>query len=308
MANVSTSAVPAVKQKSPVETLRNLFNNNKDQLSLALPKYMNVDRLIRVAITCCQRTPGLLECAPVTLLGALFGCGQLGLEPDPITGEAYLVPFMNNKKNRKEVQLIVGYRGLIKLATNTDQVSHIYAREVYAKDEFSYEYGTNPYIKHKQSNLPLKDRGGITHFYAVAKLSDGNVQFEVMTKEDVDAIRARSKAGSSGPWVTDYVEMGRKTPTRRLCKYLPKSASNSKLLFAVGIDERHDIGKPQDLGLLTNNPTETATPEVEEKPEAQMPQEKPVPVWPKDKDGEMLNDAQEPVEAEVVSPMLAKKK
>jgi hypothetical protein len=35
-----------------------------------------------------------------------------------------------------------------------------------------------------------------------------------MTREQVDSIRSRSCAGGSGPWVSDYVELGRKTVIR----------------------------------------------------------------------------------------------
>jgi recombination protein RecT len=66
--------------------------------------------------------------------------------------------------------------------------------------------------------------------YAVAKLSGGGVQFEVMSKAQVDSIRRRSKSGNSGPWVSDYVEMARKTVVRRLFKYLPVSVELVKAL------------------------------------------------------------------------------
>jgi len=275
-----TQSPPATKALSPIVTLRDLVEKNKSQLALALPKYMDVDRLARVFMTCVQRTPALAECAPISMLGFLFGCAQLGLEPDPVTGEIYPVPFNNSAKGRKEVQMIVGYRGLIKLVTNTDQVNAVYAKEVRANDEFDFDYGTFSPPRHKIRHFTEKERGEITHFYAVAKLKTGESQLEVMTKEDVDKIRARAKASSNGPWVTDYVEMGRKTVTRRLCKYLPKAPSNSRLLLAVGMDERNDLGKPQDLGTLTGDPSEAATPEREEKPTPQMPKELPPPTDP----------------------------
>jgi recombinational DNA repair protein RecT len=44
-----------------------------------------------------------------------------------------------------------------------------------------------------------------------------------MAKEEVDAIRKRSRSGASGPWVTDYNEMSKKTVFRRLSKWLPLS-------------------------------------------------------------------------------------
>jgi len=45
-----------------------------------------------------------------------------------------------------------------------------------------------------------------------------------MTREDIDSVRSRSRAGQSGPWVTDYNEMAKKTVFRRLTKWIPLSA------------------------------------------------------------------------------------
>jgi recombination protein RecT len=44
-----------------------------------------------------------------------------------------------------------------------------------------------------------------------------------MPKSEIDKHRARSKAGSSGPWVTDYEEMAKKTVFRSIFKWLPVS-------------------------------------------------------------------------------------
>jgi recombination protein RecT len=50
------------------------------------------------------------------------------------------------------------------------------------------------------------------------------VHVEVMSRSQVDAIRARSRSGSNGPWVTDYDEMAKKTVVRRALKYCPLSS------------------------------------------------------------------------------------
>ncbi len=81
----------------------------------------------------------------------------------------------------------------------------------------------------------------------MAKLKDGGTQFEVMSRAEVDAIRARSKAGRSGPWVTDYQAMAQKTVIRRLFKYLPVSIEMQQ---AIGIDEKADANIPQDNSLV----------------------------------------------------------
>ena len=74
------------------------------------------------------------------------------------------------------------------------------------------------------------ERGEVVAFYAVARLVGGGVQHDYMTRADVDAIRKRSRAASSGPWVTDYNEMGKKTVIRRLFKTLPVSVELCRAL------------------------------------------------------------------------------
>lgn len=239
------------------DTVKNWLLGNKAQLEMALPAHIPVDRMIRVALTSLQKNVTLQECSPVSLIGAIIQCAQLGLEPDDGTGKAYLVPFWNTKKNRREVQFIPGYKGLIDLARRSGQLTIIEARTVRKGDKFEYEFGLNPKLVH----LPNSDSPGApaTHFYAIAEFSNKSRQFDVMTLHEVNKIRDRSKAKDSGPWVTDPEEMGKKTVLRRLCKLLPASP---ELLKAVTLDERAELGMPQDLAILADE-QETGTPQEE---------------------------------------------
>jgi recombinational DNA repair protein RecT len=65
-----------------------------------------------------------------------------------------------------------------------------------------------------------------------------------MSRRQIDAIRARSRAKSDGPWVTDYPEMARKTAIRRLTKFLPMSI---ELATAVHLDTQAAMGESQAL-------------------------------------------------------------
>lgn len=197
----------------------------KAQMALALPKHLTADRLARIATTEMRRVPALANCSPESFLGAIMQCAQLGLEPSNGLGQAYLIPFGNgkDKQGRANVQLIIGYRGMIDLARRSGQIVSISARAVYENDEFSYQYGLYEELRH----VPAQDgeAGQLTHVYAVAKLKDGGVQFEVMTRKDIEKVRASSSSAKSGssPWVTHFDEMAKKTVIRRLFKYLPVS-------------------------------------------------------------------------------------
>jgi recombination protein RecT len=101
---------------------------------------------------------------------------------------------------------------------------------VYAGDIFEITKGTAPALVHKPNIAGARDAKSITAFYAVATYNSGRCQYEVMTLAEINAIRARSRASASGPWVTDFVAMGRKTVLRRLCKFLPMNAEKASLL------------------------------------------------------------------------------
>lgn len=212
----------------------------KQQLALALPKHMTADRLARIATTEIRKVPALAKCDQASFLGAIMQCAQLGLEPGSALGHAYLLPFENRKKGITEVNFIVGYRGMIDLARRSGQIISLAARAVYQNDNFSYQYGLHEDLQH----VPCEsgDPGPLTHVYAVARLKDGGIQFEVMSRADVEKVRAQSKAGGSGPWVSHFDEMAKKSVIRRLFKYLPVSI---ELQQAVTQDERAESGLSQ---------------------------------------------------------------
>jgi recombination protein RecT len=75
-----------------------------------------------------------------------------------------------------------------------------------------------------------------------------------MTRDELDAVKNRSRASSSGPWQTDFDQMCRKTVIRRNLKYCPKSAQLVKALEAENVIEQDlrqetilDINLPDEL-------------------------------------------------------------
>lgn len=246
------AVTPAKPQEADPKKPRTVLDkiggpNFMAQLSFALPKAMTPERLVRIVTTECRKTPALLNCNPESFLGAVLQCAQLGLEPGGALGHCYLLPFGNGKAKdgRPNAQLIIGYRGMIDLARRSGQIVSICAYTVHEKDHFEWRLGLDPDIQHVPS--PEADRGKMTYVYAVAKLKGGGVQFEVMSRAEVEKVRKQSKAGSSGPWVTHFDEMAKKTVIRRLFKYLPVSIEAAR---AVEVDERADRGEavtPQDF-------------------------------------------------------------
>lgn len=206
--------VQAADDEQP--TLAQLIDRLRPEIQRALPAHMDADRVARIALTVFRQTPALARCTPQSFMGALMTASQLGLEPGPL-GEAYLVPY------GKDCTFIAGYRGLIKLAWQSGQIEHIIAETVHAGDEFEVHYGSDPRLEHRRPPLG-QPRGDAVGWYASARIKGATrPQFVVMDRDEVEAIRKRSKASNNGPWVTDYNAMAKKTAFRQLSKWIPLS-------------------------------------------------------------------------------------
>lgn len=255
----ATGQQVATQQDRP-KTIAGLLTDPsiKQQMALALPKHMTADRLARIALTEVRKTPKLAQCDQTSFLGAIMQCAALGLEPGGALGHCYLIPFENRRQNRTEVQFIVGYRGMIDLARRSGQIVSLEARTVHEADHFEVELGLDSKIVHRPA-WDRADRGSTTFVYAVAKLKDGGVQFDVMSANEINRIRDASqgykmavryaKPGQepNSPWATHWDEMAKKTVIRRLFKYLPVSIEIQR---AVGLDEQAEIGVTQDNPLV----------------------------------------------------------
>lgn len=192
----------------PKNDLRSLLSSEsvKSQIALALPKHMTSDRMARVALTAVNKNPKLLECSPSSVLSCLMSCSAIGLEPDG--RNAHLIPY------GKDCQLIVDYKGLVALATRNGHI--VRAEKVCENDSFSYiVVNGTPELKHA---IDWKRPRGNAYAYYATCVREGVLDVEVMTKDEVDAIRKRSRAANSGPWVSDYDEMAKKTVLRRMSK------------------------------------------------------------------------------------------
>lgn len=196
----------------------------KQKVAKALPKHLPPDRFIRIACTAMMRTPKLKECEQVSFVNALLSLSQLGLEPDG--RRAHLIPFNNTKRGVVECQLIVDYKGLVELAMRSGNVANIHADVVCENDDFVYDRGQ---IAKHTINF-RKPRGKVYAAYATVRFKDGTEKTEVMSHDEIEAIRGRSKAGNFGPWQTDWNEMAKKTVFRRLSKWITLSPEYHDIL------------------------------------------------------------------------------
>lgn len=165
----------------------------------------------------------LQKCDLESIKNAAVTSATLGVPVDA-NNFAYLIPY-NGK-----VQLQLSYKGYVYMAKQDSDVDNISAVLVYPEDEFSVDLGNN-IITHipKLDSESYGREHSIKFVYAIVRFkkdSGRSQMFEVMTKKQVDEIRASSKAGGQKDkhgkptiWEKHYGEMARKTAIKRLCKH-----------------------------------------------------------------------------------------
>lgn len=229
MSQETLPARPAPQQKTEIANknpdLRQVLESKEfqDQMAKVLPRHLTPDRMARIAITAMNKTPLLKQCTPASFFGAMLTLSQFGLEPN--SRDAHLIPYRNNKAGTVECQLIVDYKGYVKLILQSGTVSNLHADVVCENDDFEYDQGV--IIKHKIDFR--KPRGAMYAVYATATFKDGMKKSEVMSKSEIEEIRQGSKAKDSGPWKNHWNEMAKKSAVRRLQKWLPISSEIAHL-------------------------------------------------------------------------------
>jgi recombination protein RecT len=183
------------------------------QFKAALPAHIPVERFVRTTLTAVQTNPDLMNADRRTLFAAATRAAQMGLLPDGREGA--IVTFGG------KCQFMPMLGGVLKLVRNSGELASIDAQIVYKADKFTYRPGIDLVPAHEPDWFG--DRGEIVGVYAVAKMKDGAAYVEILSKKQVEQVRNVSRSKSSGPWVTWWDEMARKTAIRRLAKRLPLS-------------------------------------------------------------------------------------
>jgi recombination protein RecT len=219
------------KALAPIDEIRTAINSMTPQFKAALPPQVSPEKFVRVVLTAIQQAPSLLQCDRKSLYGAAMKAAQDGLLLDG--REAAIVKF----GDQAAYMPMIG--GILKKIRNSGELSSITSQVVYEKDKFSYHVDLDgEHLKH-EPNL-FGDRGNPIGVYALAKTKDGGVYVEIMTVEQVMAVKKVSRSKDSGPWAGAFEsEMWRKTVLRRLSKRLPMSTDLEGVLRRD--DDLYDI-------------------------------------------------------------------
>lgn len=175
---------------------------------------------------------------PTSLRMSVLNAATAGISLNPSLDHGYLLP----RKN--QICLDISYKGLIHLAITSGSVSWVQAEVVCEADTFTMK-GVGEAPDHVFD--PFKQRGSMVGVYCVARLPNGDYLTDTMSMEEIIAIRDKSEAfkrSKSGPWVTHFNEMAKKSVVKKAYKYWPKG--DGRVHEAIRIINEHEGIKFED--------------------------------------------------------------
>ena len=202
-------------------------------LSVADEKTWN--REIIFALQIIRGNEALQKCDMTSIKNAVVNIALTGATLNPALAQAFLIP------RKGKCCLDFSYRGLCKLAVESDSVYDIDAAAVFEGDEFDYELGLNPYLKHRPQMAETK--GNVVAAYAIATLHHGIKKFVVLDKEKIE--RARKSSQTGNVWKEHFDEMAKKTAVKLLYKMLPQTERMSTAISVVNEHEGIDKEPPR---------------------------------------------------------------
>lgn len=201
-------------------------------------------REVQFAIQLIKKSPYLQKCSVESVLESVMNISQTNLTLNPVLKYAYLIP------RKGKCTLEPGYQGLIKLATDTDNIVSINVQLVYEGDDCEIDMASEKKIlKHIPYMALGNEKGKMLWGYSIANLQDGSRHIEIMSSKQILDIRGYSESykyykvkkdkgeWASCVWASNPEEMARKTIVKRHFKYLPKS-DNRNLEKAIELDNQ----------------------------------------------------------------------
>lgn len=197
--------------KTTHQNLVQLIESKKD----AMPKGFNETRFIQNCMTVLQDTKGIEKCQPLSVARTLLKGAFLGL--DFFQKECYAIPYGNS------LQFQTDYKGETKMAKKYSirPIKDIYAKIVRVGDDFQEEIVQGQQIINFKP-LPFND-GEIIGAFAVVLYEDGGMEYDAMSKKEIENIRENfSKMKNGLMWTKTPGEAYKKTVLRRLTKKIEK--------------------------------------------------------------------------------------
>jgi recombination protein RecT len=230
-----------VKQLTPIQKFQGYLETYKENVLPALLKKHNIEpaQFVNIVLSEIKKNEKLLFAFnenPSSMFASILAGAEIGLIPSDMLGEFYLIP--RKIDGKMSVTPLIGYKGLVNIILRSGEVTKVHTQCVFEGEEFEAMYGLEPNIIHKPNYDVERSSKTLKFVYAVAKLKNGDFQFEVLSKGDIVKINNLSRYDNA-LYFNDQKDpqmwMVRKTVLIQLAKMLPKDFYGKK---AVEMDNQ----------------------------------------------------------------------
>lgn len=178
----------------------------------------------------------LQACEPVTLMYAALKATALRLPLDPNLGQAYIIPYKNNRERKTEAQFQIGWKGFIQLAIRSGQFQAINTTDIREGELKGYDLMTGEV---QVQAVPDRENKPVIGYLAYFKLTNGFAKSLYMTAEEIEQHATRysqsyrGKYKDSSLWATDKDAMAKKTVLKLLLnRFAPLSVDMQRAVQA----------------------------------------------------------------------------
>ena len=178
----------------------------------------------------------LQACEPVTLMYAALKATALRLPLDPNLGQAYIIPYKNNRERKTEAQFQIGWKGFIQLAIRSGQFQAINTTDIREGEMQGYNLMTGEV---NVQAVPNRESKPVIGYLAYFKLTNGFAKSLYMTAEEIEQHATRysqsyrGKYKDSSLWATDKDAMAKKTVLKLLLnRFAPLSVDMQRAVQA----------------------------------------------------------------------------
>jgi len=231
MADQPGREAPKQQQGKP-ETALQTFHSSVERMGSAIAETLpqgspheKAARIQKGVLLAAEANPDLYECTAASVQFAVLKAAQFGLIPG-IGNECYLIPYGD------KCEFMLGYAGFLQLIRRSNEIRFCQAKVVKAGDQFEItEAGPNRGVIHKPKVRGRGKRGKTVGAYFECYLKGDELPYvEWMDVEQLQKVRAASKAPNSPAWKNWEDEMYRAKVTRRGCKWVPISPDAMELI------------------------------------------------------------------------------
>lgn len=187
----------AVSERKPA-TIFDLLTSPKVEkgIKAVATQFLTPDRFLRMAINAVKKTPLLLQCDPQTLLGSFMSSAALGLEPNTVQQQAWLLPYKRRARINGEwvdvydCQFQIGARGFVTLAHRSPHIDSLKAEAIHENDLFEHMIGSESFLKYSKT---LRDRGELIGSFCYVRMESRDEMATVLPLDEIWKIRSKSE-------------------------------------------------------------------------------------------------------------------